>query len=127
VIGVREIDAGESVGYGGTFTASSPMRLALLPVGYSDGLRRAASSGVGNGWVVIQDRRAPVVGRVSMNLTTVDITEIEGVEVGSEVVLLGEGVTADDHAAWSGTISYEILCGIRARRLEAGTSPEVAE
>ncbi len=127
VIGVREIEAGESVGYGGTFTAASRMRLALLPVGYSDGLRRAASSGVGNGWVMIAGRRAVVVGRVSMNLTTVDITQIEGVEVGSEVVLLGEGVTADDHAAWSGTISYEILCGIRARRLEAGTSPEVAE
>ncbi len=127
VIGVRETEVGESVGYGGTFTAASRMRLALLPVGYSDGLRRAASSGVGNGWVMIQGHRAAVVGRVSMNLTTVDITEIEGVEVGSEVVLLGEGVTADDHAAWSGTISYEILCGIRARRLEAGASPEVAE
>ncbi len=127
VIGVREIEAGESVGYGGTFTAASRLRLALLPVGYSDGLRRAASSGVGNGWVMIAGRRAVVVGRVSMNLTTVDITQIEGAEVGSEVVLLGEGVTADDHAAWSGTISYEILCGIRAPRLEAGASPEVAE
>ncbi len=116
VIGVREIDAGESVGYGGTFTAASRMRLALLPVGYADGLRRAASSGVGNGWVMIQGRRAAVVGRVSMNLTTVDITAIEGVEVGSEVVLLGPGVTADDHARWDGTISYEILCGIRAKR-----------
>ncbi len=116
VIGVREIEAGESVGYGGTFTAASRMRLALLPVGYSDGLRRAASSGVGNGWVMIAGRRAVVVGRVSMNLTTVDITQIEGVEVGSEVVLLGPGVTADDHAGWSGTISYEVLCGIRALR-----------
>ncbi|MGC9197889.1 MAG: alanine racemase [Acidobacteriaceae bacterium] len=116
VIGLRLLDAGESVGYGGTFTARSQMRLALLPVGYSDGFRRAASSGVGNGWVMIQGRRAAVVGRVSMNLTTVDVTQIEGVEVGSEVVLLGRGVTADDHAQWSGTISYEILCGIRARQ-----------
>ncbi len=116
VIGVRPLDPGESVGYGGTFTAKSQMRLALLPVGYSDGFRRAASSGVGHGWVMIQGRRAAVVGRVSMNLTTVDVTGIEGVEVGSEVVLLGPGVTADDHAQWSGTISYEILCGIRARQ-----------
>jgi len=89
--------------------------LALLPVGYSDGFRRAGSSGVGNGWVMMGGRRAPVVGRVSMNLTTVDVTDIAGVAVGDEVVLLGDGVTADDHAGWSGTISYEILCGIRAK------------
>lgn len=114
VLGVREIEAGEVVGYGGTFVAKSLMRIALLPVGYADGLRRAASSGVGDGWVLIGGRRAPVVGRVSMNLTTVDVTDLDGVAVGDEVVLLGEGVTADDHAAWAGTISYEVLCGIRA-------------
>ncbi len=118
VIGLREIGAGETVGYGATFTAKSLMRLALLPVGYSDGLRRAASSGVGDGWVMIGGRRAKVVGRVSMNLTTVDVTDLEGVAVGDEVVVLGEGVTADDHARWSGTISYEILCGIRAKSVE---------
>ena len=117
VIGVREIGVGETVGYGATFTAKSLMRLALLPVGYADGLRRAAASGVGDGWVMIGGRRAAVVGRVSMNLTTVDVTDIAGVAVGDEVVVLGEGVTADDHARWSGTISYEILCGIRARRV----------
>lgn len=115
VIGVREIAAGDAVGYGGTFTAKSPMRLALLPIGYSDGFRRAASSGVGDGWVMVAGQRAAVVGRVSMNLTVVDVTDIAGVAVGDEVVLLGDGVTADDHARWSGTISYEILCGIRAR------------
>ncbi len=117
VIGVREIGVGETVGYGATFTAKSLMRLALLPVGYADGLRRAASSGVGDGWVMVGGRRAAVVGRVSMNLTTVDVTDIAWVAVGDEVVVLGEGVTADDHARWSGTISYEILCGIRARRV----------
>jgi alanine racemase len=115
VIGVREIGAGDMVGYGGTFTAKSMMQLALLPIGYSDGFRRDASSGVGDGWVMIAGQRAPVVGRVSMDLTTVDVTEIAGVAVGDEVVLLGDGVTADDHARWGGTISYEILCGIRAR------------
>ena len=117
VIGVREIGTGETVGYGATFTAKSLMRLALIPVGYADGLRRTASSGVGDGWVMIGGRRAAVVGRVSMNLTTVDVTDIAGVAVGDEVVVLGEGVTADDHARWCGTISYEILCGIRARRV----------
>jgi alanine racemase len=113
VIGLREIKAGTTVGYGATFIASAPMRLALLPVGYADGFRRAASSGVGDGWVMVAGRRAPVVGRVSMNLTTVDVTGID-VAVGDEVVLLGEGVTAEDHARWCGTIAYEILCGIRA-------------
>ena len=115
VIGVRVIGVGDSVGYGATFTAKSLMRIALLPVGYSDGFRRAGSSGVGDGWVMVAGRRAPVVGRVSMNLITVDVTDMEGVAVGDEVVLLGDGVTADDHAGWSGTISYEILCGIRAK------------
>jgi alanine racemase len=114
VIGLREIGAGATVGYGATYTAKALTRLALLPVGYSDGWRRAGSSGVGNGWVMVAGKRAPVVGRVSMNLITVDVTDIEGVVVGYEVVLLGEGVTAEDHAGWSGTISYEILCGIRA-------------
>ncbi|MEO7029791.1 MAG: alanine racemase C-terminal domain-containing protein, partial [Acidobacteriaceae bacterium] len=117
VLGVREIEAGVSVGYGATFVAERKMRLALLPVGYSDGFRRAASSGVGNGWVLLHGKRAAVVGRVSMNLTVVDVSGIEGVEEGAEVVLLGEGVSADDHARWAETISYEILCGIRAPRV----------
>jgi alanine racemase len=113
VVGLREIAAGTNVGYGATFTAKAPMRLALLPVGYADGLRREASSGVGDGWVVIAGKRAAVVGRVSMNLTVVDVTALLKIAMGDEVVLLGDGVTADDHAVWCGTIPYEILCGIR--------------
>jgi alanine racemase len=92
------------------------MRLALLPVGYADGFRREASSGIGDGWVRIGGQRAPVVGRVSMNLTVVDVTAIAEAAEGVEVTLLGEGVTAEDHACWSGTIPYEILCGIRSER-----------
>ncbi len=114
VVDVREIAAGETVGYGATFVAPQPMRLALLPVGYADGFRRAGSSGVGDGWVMIVGRRAAIVGRVSMNLTTVDVSGTD-VSVGDEVVLLGEGVTAEDHARWSATISYDILCGVKAR------------
>ena len=113
VIGLREIPADATVGYGATFTATAPMKLALLPVGYADGFRREASSGMGNGWVRIEGHRAPVVGRVSMNLTTVDVTTIPDVTTGSEVVLLGDGVTAEDHARWCGTIAYEILCGLK--------------
>ncbi len=114
VVDVREIAAGETVGYGATFVATQPMRLALLPVGYADGFRRAGSSGVGDGWVMIACRRAAIVGRMSMNLTTVDVSGTD-VGVGDEVVLLGEGVTAEDHARWSATISYDILCGVKAR------------
>ena len=119
VLDVRDLAAGETVGYNATFTATGPMRLALLPVGYSDGLRRALSSTNARpgGWVMIgrQDgsaQRAAIVGRVSMNLTMVDVSEMEGVRVGDEVVVLGDGVTADDHARLAGTISYEILCGV---------------
>ena len=116
VLGVREVPASATVGYGATFVAERPMRLALLPVGYADGFRRAASSGIGDGWVMLRGQRAPVVGRVSMNLTVVDVTGIGGAAVEDEAVLLGEGVTAEDHARWSGTLGYDILCGIRARR-----------
>jgi alanine racemase len=115
VIGTRSIVAGETVGYGATFVAERAMRLALLPVGYADGLRREASSGIGDGWVMIAGERAPVVGRVSMNLTVVDVTAVADVGVGTEATLLGEGVSAKDHARWCETIPYEILCGIRAR------------
>jgi alanine racemase len=116
VVGTREIAPGQAVGYGATFVAERPMRLALLPIGYADGFRREASSGIGNGWVVIAGKRAPVVGRVSMNLTVVDVTGVAEAAEGGEATLLGSGVSAEDHARWSGTIPYEILCGIRANR-----------
>jgi len=118
VIAVREVEAGATVGYSATFVAPRKMRLALLPIGYADGFRRAGSSGIGNGWVMIAGKRATVVGRVSMNLTVVDVSGIDGVHEGMEVVLLGDGVTAEDHARWSGTIAYDILCGIRARMVK---------
>jgi alanine racemase len=120
VIGVRAVQAGALVGYNGSFVAEREMRLALLPVGYADGLRRELSScntktgnAAAGGWVMIRGERAPIVGRVSMNLTTVDVSGIAGVVEGDEVVLLGDGVSADDHARIAGTIAYEILCGVR--------------
>jgi len=123
VMDVREVAAGDTVGYNATFIAPGPMRLALLPVGYADGLRRELSgtNARPGGWVMVRGRdgseqRANIVGRISMNLTVVDVTGvdatgIQGVRVGDEVVLLGDGVTADDHAGIAGTIAYEILCG----------------
>jgi alanine racemase len=116
VIGVREVAAGDTVGYNAIFTATHPMRLALLPVGYADGLRRelSGSDSTQGGWAMVRGQRARIVGRVSMNLTIVDVTEIAGVAVGDEAVLLGDGVTADDHARLAHTIAYEIVCGMRA-------------
>jgi alanine racemase len=135
VLSLRDLAAGETVGYNATFTAPAPMRLAMLPVGYADGLRRelSGSDARPGGWVIIPSRdgsgpqaetqpakaepqaasKAPIVGRVSMNLTMVDITAIPGVRVGDEVVVLGDGITADDHARLAQTIPYEILCAVR--------------
>lgn len=125
VLDVREVPAGEAIGYSATFTARQAMRVALLPVGYSDGLRRELSGmdERAGGWVMVRGsdgemRRAPIVGRVSMNLATVDVTGIDGVRVGDEVELLGDGITAEDHARTVGTISYEILCGVKGRLLD---------
>jgi alanine racemase len=121
IAALQEIATGEQVGYNGVFTARKPMRLALLPVGYSNGLRREllGSDTQPGGWVMIAGRRAPIVGRISMNLTMADVTEISGAKTGDEVVLLGDGITAQDHANIAETIPYEILCGVHvpSRRL----------
>ncbi len=114
VLAVRELEPSETVGYNATFTAEHPMRVALLPVGYADGLRRELSSNntKPGGWVMIGGQRAAILGRISMNLTVVDVTGIGGVRAGDEAILLGDGVTAEDHAALARTIAYEILCGV---------------
>jgi len=116
VAGLREIEPGTSVGYDGTFTAQRRTRLALLPVGYADGLNRLLSN---RGSVLVRGQRAPIAGRISMDHTVVDVTEIAGVERGDEVVLIGEQgkekITADELAQLTGTISYEVLCAIAPR------------
>lgn len=118
VTGLREVEPGTKIGYNGTFVARHRMRLALLPVGYADGVRRelSATNERLGGWVMFGHARASIVGRVSMNLTIVDVTSIPSIQVGDEAVLLGEGVTAEDHARLAKTIPYEILCGVRATR-----------
>jgi alanine racemase len=114
ILSVTDLTPGETVGYNATFTAPSPMRTALLPVGYADGLRRELSSTntKPGGWVIIHGQKAPILGRVSMNLTVVDITQIPNVQPGDRATILGPDITADDHARLANTISYEILCGI---------------
>ena len=109
VLAVHCLAPGETVGYNATFVAERPMRVALLPVGYADGLRRELS---GCGWVMLDGRRAPILGRISMNLVAIDITGNADVAVGDAAIVLGEGMNADDHAQLAGTIAYEILCGI---------------
>ncbi|QNI36754.1 alanine racemase [Edaphobacter albus] len=119
VTGLREIEPGARIGYNGIFMAERRMRLALLPAGYADGLRRdlSATNTSPAGWVMFGKERAPIVGRVSMNLTTVDVTAIPSIKVGDEAILLGEGITADDHACIARTIPYEILCGVKSPRI----------
>lgn len=115
---VREVSAGTHVGYNGTFTAPTQMRLALLAIGYADGLRRELSGTDTSpgGRVLFGSHAAAIVGRVSMNLTIVDVTKLPSVAVGDEAVVLGDGFAAEEHARIAGTIPYEILCGIRAGR-----------
>jgi alanine racemase len=116
VISVKDVPAGSKVGYGGSFTASSPMRLAVLAAGYADGVPHRLSN---KGNVIAGGRLAPIVGTVSMDLTTVDVTHSPGLETGDEVTLLGsEGdvtLDAQEIARTAGTISYNVLCGISAR------------
>jgi len=116
VTSVRSVEAGAVVGYNGTFLATEPMRLALLPVGYADGLDRR----LGNRFsLLVRGERSPLVGRISMDLAVIDVTGIDGVETGDEVVILGsqgqETVTARDHAQTSETIPWEVFTRIGAR------------
>ena len=116
IVLLKTVPAGTSLGYGCTFTTARESRIATLPIGYADGFHRAHSN---NGRVIVRGRFAPVVGRVSMDLTVLDVTDVPSVELGDEVVLLGaqQGlrISAEDLAAEIGTISYEILTSISGR------------
>ena len=116
ILSVREVRAGQALGYGGTYVTKAPARIGVLPVGYADGLNRGLSEG---GRVIVREHYAPIVGRISMDLTLVDVTGIPDVNVADEVVLLGSedglNVDAREHAELAHTIPYEILCGISKR------------
>ncbi len=112
IMRLKDLPAGHAVGYGATFFTRRPSRIATLPVGYADGYDRLHSN---NGEVIVRGRRAPVVGRVSMDLVTIDVTEIADAVAGDEVVLLGDGITADELAARTQTMSLEVFCRISAR------------
>jgi alanine racemase len=116
IASLRTVEAGTEIGYNATFVAPNKMRLALLPVGYADGLNRKLSN---RGHVLVREVAVPIVGRISMDLTVVDVSSVPRAALGDEVILLGEQnglrITADDHARCAETISYEILCAISAR------------
>jgi alanine racemase len=111
VLQLKDLPAGASVSYSRTYIAPSPLRLAVLPVGYCNGYSRLLSN---RGWVLLHGRRALIRGRVCMNLTMVEVTDIPGVREGDPVTLLGrdgaEQLSADDLASWGQTISYEVHC-----------------
>ena len=113
---LKIVPGGSRLGYGGTFMTRRESRIATLPIGYGDGLRRALSN---RGHVLVRGKPAPIVGRISMDLALVDVTDIPGVVVGNDVVIIGRDgdsqVTAEEIAALAGTISYEVTCGISDR------------
>ena len=119
VVAVKGAREGEGVGYGSRHLAVAPETLAVVPAGYADGLDRRLE---GRGAVLVRGHRAPIVGAVSMDMLTVDVTRIDGVSTGDEVVLLGsqgdaswQTIDAREMAAWIGTIPYEVLCRLGAR------------
>src|SRR5436305_2403184 len=116
ILAMRDVPAGQGIGYNSTYITKSPARIAILPVGYADGLNRHLSN---KGRVVVRNDYAAMVGLVSMDLTAVDVTGIPGVSVGDEVTIIGgdehRKITAWEQAQICGTSPYEILCNISKR------------
>ncbi len=121
IVALREVKAGDTIGYSATYTAPRKMKLALLPVGYADGYRRelSGSDTTPGAAVLVRGQRVPIVGRVSMDLTIVDVSALPDAVIGDEAVLIGEQdsqrIGADELARIADTIPYEILCGISDR------------
>lgn len=112
IIGVHEISVGERVGYGGTFIADRPTRVGVVACGYADGYPRHAPTGTP---ILVDGLRTRTLGRVSMDMLACDLTDLPNTGVDSPVVLWGEGLSADEVAAASGTISYELFCALAQR------------
>jgi alanine racemase len=132
IVQIRHVEKGESVGYGGTWTARRPTRLAIVSAGYADGYFRAGSSndGTRGAEVMVAGKRCPIAGRISMDLIAVDVTDLEknAARRGHMVTLLGEGITVDELAHHFGTIGYEVLTslGPRYARIYKGGAAESA-
>jgi alanine racemase len=119
IVQTRNVERGEGVGYGGTWTARRPTRLAIVSAGYADGYFRAASSndGTRGAEVIVAGKRCPIAGRVSMDLMAVDVTDLpnNAARRGHMVTLIGEGITVDELAHHFGTIGYEVLTSLGRR------------
>jgi alanine racemase len=113
---IKKVQAGVPISYGRTFVTKRESLIATIPIGYADGYSRGLSN---RGEAIVRDKRVPVAGRVCMDMTMLDVTEVPGVTAGDEAVLIGsrgnERISADDIAAKTGTIAYEVLCGISGR------------
>jgi alanine racemase len=112
VIAVKDVRQGETVGYGGAWRAARDTRMAVVAAGYGDGYPRSVESGTP---LLVNGRRAPIIGRVSMDMITADVTDLPGVATGDPVVLWGEGVPVEEIARHAGTIPYELICGVSQR------------
>jgi alanine racemase len=134
IVQIRNIDRGDTVGYGGTWTARRPTKLAIVSTGYADGYFRAASAndGTRGAEVVVAGKRCPIAGRISMDLIAVDITDLpaNAARRGHMVTLIGEGVTVDELAHHFGTIGYEVMTSLGqryARVYKGGAATDAAE
>jgi len=112
IIAVQELKANDSVGYGATYTASRPHRIGIVACGYADGYPRHAPNGTP---VLVCGKKVRLAGRPSMDMLTVDLTEVPEARVGSPVVLWGEGLPVDDVASAAATVGYELLCAVAPR------------
>ena len=127
IVLARDVPAGSTAGYGATYTASAPQRWGTLAIGYGDGLRRALATGGGE--VIVRGRRVPIIGRISMDMTTIDLTGVPEAATGDVATIIGEDgeerITVDEVAQRCGTISYEILTGLSQRlpRVYVGWRP----
>lgn len=119
---IQNLNPGTFVGYGSTFKTTHETRLAVVPVGYYEGLDRKLSN---HGYMLIRGERAKILGRICMNMSMLDITHIPEAKIGDDVVILGksgnEVISADDHATWTGTINYEVVTKI------LGSFPRIIE
>ena len=112
VITVRRVGRGESVGYGAGWVAARDSLIAIVAAGYGDGVQRTLAAGAA---VMVNGARAAIVGRVSMDMLAVDVSVLNGVRVGTPVVLWGDGLPVEEAAEHAGTIPYELLCRVSAR------------
>lgn len=112
IIGIQEIGAGESVGYGSRFIAERPMRIGIVACGYADGYPRHAPTGTP---ILVDGIRTRLVGNVSMDMMNVDLTPVPQAQIGSEVILWGDGMPIDDVAHAAGTVGYELMCALAPR------------